>query len=68
MPDQTPATKRGWCPFCLREITLTKSGHLRHHGGPKGSAGHGWGSNRLYRCHGAGKLPRTNPREAGDHA
>lgn len=69
MPDQTArsAPKRGWCPFCLREITLTKSGYLRHHGGPVGS-GYRGGSDRSYRCNGAGRLPRELPRKAATDA
>lgn len=58
---------RGWCPICLRDITLTKDGRLRHHGGPEGS---GYRGNRAYRCHGTGRLPRdkptTEPREEGN--
>lgn len=46
---------RGLCPVCDRWILLKKNGTLRHHGGPKGS-GAGWsGTNRAFRCGGAGQ-------------
>ena len=52
--------KRGWCPFCLRDITLTQKGRLRHRGGAMGT-GHRGGSDRAYRCAGTGRLPRVRP-------
>jgi hypothetical protein len=56
---------RGWCPFCLRMITLTKDGRLRHHGGAVGTGERG-GTDRAYRCAGTARLPRPLPTENGE--
>ena len=50
---------RGWCPVCEREMTLTKTGTLRHHGGPVGSGP--WEDYRSYQCKGAGQMPGVKP-------
>lgn len=51
--------KRGVCPSCLRLITLTKGGTLRHHAGAPGTdPDRLYGQRRAYRCAGAGQPPK----------